>query len=568
MLNKTLLGLAFLIFISSLSNAQEIERVKISKSTEDSIDSIFYNYDNSTTPGVSVGFIQNGKLIFSKEYGMADLEHNIPIDSSSVFSLASVSKQFTAFAILLLERDGKLSLDDDIKLHLPNLNDFGEKITLRHLASHNSGIRDNTHLLGLKGYTPDNVITKKDALQIIYDQTELNFEPGKKFNYTNSGYVLLAEVVEKVSGKSFSAFMQENVFAPLEMESSFVMDDYHRIVKNRANSYEIENGHYVNAPANYSYYGSTNLYTSLTDLTKWTLNFSDHKVGDREIIEKMSALTVLNDGTKYEYGLGQFVGNFNGLEHIYHSGGEAGYRAFLGRFPEQDAAVLLLSNNNTIDAQGKALELANLFLNTNYKNNKITANKSSNFRKVKLSSSNLNKYSGSYINPDGYLIREIFVRNDTLIYSRQEQNGRETYLMALNNNTFQFGDNENIQALFTKNKKGESIAILVNGEEVELYSKYAPKEYSAKELNEFTGNYYSKELNTSYFLEVRDEILIISHPKMDTFRLQPIKLDSFVGSSWQFRSIEFKRDKSNQINSFRISSGRAQNVLFEKQNIK
>jgi len=565
MIKKTLLGILFIYCSFSSTKAQEIEQIEMSKSIENQIDLIFKEYDNSATPGLSVGFMQNGKLIFSKGYGMADLEHNIPIDSASVFSLASVSKQFTVFAILLLEQQGKLSLDDNIRKHLPEFKDYGDTITLRQLANHSSGIRSQLQLLGQSGYISDNVITKKDAHNIIFDQEELNFKPGSEFSYSNSGYVLLAEIVEKISSKPFSLFMKENVFSPLQMNNSFVMDNYHKIVKNRANSYEIENGAYLNAPANYSYYGSTGLYTTLNDLSKWTSNLSDPKIGNRVIYEKMNTRAVLNNGKNYGYALGQFVGDFNGLKQIYHSGGDAGYRAFLGRFPEQNVAILLLSNNNTIDAQGKALEMVDIFLKPYYKSNSTTETNSSELEIIKLTSSDLKKFSGSYLNPNNYIIRDVFVRNDTLIYSRQDQNGRETSLLALEKqNTFQFGNNKKIQAFFSKKGTTESIGILVNGEVVELYSKYFPKKYSAKELEEFTGTFYSKELDTQYDLEVKEEFLTVSHPKMDLITLIPIKLDGFLSSSWQFRFLEFERNQNNQIIGFRISADRAKNLRFEK----
>ncbi len=562
---RTLLRVLFIFCCFSPLKAQKIEPITVTKSIQNKIDSIFKKYNNLNTPGLSVGFMQNGKLLFSKGYGMADLEHNIPVNTSSVFSLASVSKQFTVFAILLLEEEGKLSLEDDIRMYLPKFKNYGNIITLRQLANHSSGIRSQLQLLGQVGYTSDNIITKKKVHKIIFNQEELNFKPGSEFSYSNSGYVLLAEIVAEVSGKSFPIFMKENVFEPLAMNNSFVMDDYHKIVKNKANSYGIENEVYVNAPANYSYYGSTGLYTTLNDFSKWTSNFNNPKVGNSAIFKKMNTLAVLNNGKTYGHALGQFVGDFNGLKQIYHSGGDAGYRAFLGRFPEQDVAVLLLSNNSTIDAQGKALEMADLFLKPYYKSNSITEPNSSKSKIIKLATKDLMKHSGSYINTNNYVIRDILVRSDTLIYSRQDQNGRATPLLRLDKqNTFQLGNNKNVQAFFSKSGTTESLGILVNGEEVEVYNKYLPKKYSVKELEEFTGSYYSKELDTKYILKIEKGVLTVSHSKMDFITLKSIKLDSFLALSWQFRSLKFERNQNHLVDGFRISSDRAKNVYFEK----
>lgn len=559
MQKKIILGVVLLFWNISFVKSQKTE---LSKTIESQIDSIFKEYNNATTPGVAVGFIQNGKLLFSKGYGMADLEHNIPIDTNSIFSLASVSKQFTAFAILILEEQGKLSLQDDVRKYLPRLKDYGSIITIEQLINHTSGIRSHLHLLGQTGYISDNVITKKDALSIIYAQEELNFKPNSDFGYSNSGYVLLAEIVEKVSGQPFSIFMKENIFIPLGMNDSFVMDDYHKIVKNRAESYEIENGAYVNALANYSYYGSTGLYTSLIDLSKWTASFGSTKNIHSSIFKKMNEL----DDSRFGYSLGQFFRNYKGLEQIYHSGGDAGYRTYLGRFPRENAAVFLLSNNNTIEGQSKALAVADIFLATHFIENQESETPSKKIQTTNLSNAEAASLVGTYFNPDSYLVREIILRNDTLIYSRQEQNGRETPLLKLEEeNTFQLGNNQNIKVRFDKIDKQESVSIIEGDVEVEYYTKYLSKQYSIDELQEFVGTYYSKELDTKYVLEVRDGTLTVIHPKMSMIDLHSLKPDTFLSSSWQFKVLEFERNENNQIIGFRISSDRAKRVRFEKK---
>ncbi|GAB5473837.1 MAG: hypothetical protein Mars2KO_19360 [Maribacter sp.] len=560
-MQKYISAILIYLYCQTLTLAQKTDTALLKE-----VNTIFKTYDNLKTPGVAVGFIQNGELIFSKGYGMADLEHNIPINTKSVFSLASVSKQFTVFAVLLLEEQGRLSLDDDIKKYLPHFPNYNKIITLRQLAAHTSGLKSHGHLLGQKGYTPDNVITKNDVLNVIYKQDALNFKPGEEFNYSNSGYVLLAEIVEKVSGKPFSIYLEEQIFSPLEMSDSFVMDDYHKIVINRANSYEIDNGTYVNAPANYSYYGSTGLYSTLLDLSKWALNFANPKIGSQSTFEKMNTLSQLNSGNTFGYALGQFVDNYNGLEYIHHAGGEAGYRAFLGRFPETNSAVLLLSNNSAIDAQGLALQVVNIFLKKKFKlTNKTSSVDQRQFKKVKLSREYLEKYSGLYLNQKTYITRNIFVRNDTLIYARPEQNNRETPLYPLEKeSTFQLGDYPDLKIEFSTKINEKYMRVLENNQIVDFYEPYSPKVYKAKELEYFTGSYYSKNLDTTYELSVINGNLTITHPKLGEIRLSSIKKDGFLASSWQFRFLEFERNAQDEITGFAITSDRVRNTRFQK----
>ncbi len=553
----------FLIFLSLCS--QSLLTAQIAKGLELKVDQVFKVYDNSETPGISIGFIKDGQLQFSKSYGMANLEHQIPVSDTTVFSLASVSKQFTALAILLLEEQGKLSLDDDIRKYLPEFKDYGSKITIKMLANHTSGIRGHLSLIGQAGIVPDNVITTTMVHDMIYRQQELNFTPGSKFSYSNSGYVLMAEIVEKVSGQTFAEFMEKEIFQPLGMHDSFVMDDFHRIIKNRARSYQLWSEGYVNAPANYSYYGSTNLYTTLQDLSKWSLNFGQIKVGSKAIFEKMNTLGILNNGETFGYALGQFRTDFNGLTQISHSGGDAGYRAFLGRFPEQQAAVLLLSNNSTVYAERKALEVADLFLKANYpvKTKDITPELATNTF-IKIKPEELKQWAGSYLNSENYLVRNISLRNDSLIYTRPEQGNRETVLLALSSSTFQMGADPNMVLKF-KEGSLNAIQVLKNGKILESYQAYKSVDYNTVALQQFTGEFYSEELETEYKLQIEGEKLVVQHPKMWDVELSALTMDVFLANTWRFRSLVFERNAKEEVIGFRISSDRAENVKFVKK---
>jgi CubicO group peptidase (beta-lactamase class C family) len=338
---------------------------------ERKIDSLFATY-NSETPGVAVAVMQNGKIVFEKGYGMANLEYNIPITPNTVFHVASVSKQFTAFAIYLLEKEDKISFDDDIRKYLPEIPSFGSTITIQHLLSHTSGLKDQWALLTLAGWRMDDVITTEQILKLIRKQEKLNFPPGTQFQYSNTGYTLLAEIIEKVTGMSFSDYTTKSIFEPLGMVNSQFYDDHEKIVKNRAYSYAGENEKYKKRKLNYSNVGPTSLFTTVEDMAKWARNFEKPIIGDQELINRYNEISTLHngdpailgviDGETIYHSKGQFKRNYKGLTLYNHTGGDAGFRTYLARFPEKEFSVILFSNDADFDRLGKGLKIAELFL--------------------------------------------------------------------------------------------------------------------------------------------------------------------------------------------------------------
>lgn len=335
------------------------------------IDAIFAGYDAST-PGVAVAAMVEGKVIFQKGYGTANLEHGIPVNERTVFQLGSVSKQFTAFAIYLLEKQGKLSLEDDVRKHVSELPDFGQVVRIRHLLAHTSGMRDQLSVLTLAGWRMDDVMTSAEALRMIVRQKELNFEPGSRYLYSNAGYVLAAEIVKRVSGSSLAEFTKQNIFRPLKMNDTQYGDDYEAIVKNRADSYYRENGAYKRSILSDSIVGPSNLYTTARDMMKWAWNFENPVVGDRELIRRFNEPSLLNDGERAVYysspgdigyhAKGQVVRQYRGLDVRSHGGHAGGFRSTFWRFPGQRFAVVLLSNDEHFAQLAKAEAVIDHFL--------------------------------------------------------------------------------------------------------------------------------------------------------------------------------------------------------------
>jgi CubicO group peptidase (beta-lactamase class C family) len=326
------------------------------------LDGIFQPWSKPGTPGAAVSVIQHGKLVCEKGYGLANLEYDIPVTPQTVYHVASVSKQFTAMALVLLEQEGKLSLNDDLHKYLPELPDYGHKITLRQLLQHTSGIRDQWQTLGLAGWRLDDVITQQQILRVLFRQKELNFVPGTRHLYSNGGYTLAAEVVARVSEQRFPDFCQERIFGPLAMTRTHFHDDHRRIVHDRAYSYEKSGTSFRALPLNYANVGATSLFTTASDLARWLDNFRDPKVGGPTAIGRLQEQAVLADGKRIDYALGLAIGSYCGLKTISHGGGDAGYRSFVLWFPEQELGVAVVSGLASFDSAGTAKKVAEVFL--------------------------------------------------------------------------------------------------------------------------------------------------------------------------------------------------------------
>jgi CubicO group peptidase (beta-lactamase class C family) len=340
------------------------------------IDSVFSRY-GSTTSGVAAAVVKDGQVIFRKGYGMANLEYDIPNSPKTIFHIASVSKQFTAFAVYLLEKQGKISFDDDIRKYIPELPVYGKPITIRHLLSHTSGLKDQWSLITLAGWRMDDVISTEQILKIISSHKELNFVSGTSFRYSNTGFTLLAEMVKRVSGKSFADFTKEHIFAPLKMDNTQFYDDNNKIVRNRAYSYGIKHQQYEKRNLNYSTVGPTSLFTNVEDLSRWVLYLENPPAGDMDHIKRFNETSTLDNGepavlavvegeTIY-HAKGQFKRNYRGLDLYNHTGSDAGFKSYLVRFPENKLSVILLSNDENFDSLGAGLEIAGFYLSEKLK---------------------------------------------------------------------------------------------------------------------------------------------------------------------------------------------------------
>ena len=337
--------------------------MKTHKTLEAKVDQLFAEWNCPDSPGAAVAVTKDGEVIYKQGYGMANLEYDIPITTTTIFDIASVSKQFAAFAIVTLSHQGKLSIEDDIRTHLPDVPDFGHTIAIRHLLHHTSGLRDWVQSLVIAGDLMDDVISFKHILKMARHQKVLNFEPGAAYLYSNTGYNLLAEIVETVTGDSFREWTDTHIFKLLGMTNSHFHDDYEMILKNRAYSYQaVENGGFKHAVNNTTALGSSSLYSTVEDLAKWILNFDNTRIGEQTVIEQMHERGVLNNGEQINYALGLNLGEYRGLKTVGHSGSWRGFRSHLMRFPDQKLGVVILCNLDIFNPLGLAEKVADIYL--------------------------------------------------------------------------------------------------------------------------------------------------------------------------------------------------------------
>ncbi len=535
-----------------------IETRERATTPEGKVDEIFSAWDTDHTPGASVAVLKDGEVIFSKGYGMATLEYDVPITPATIFHIASVSKQFTVFSILLLQNEGKLSLDDDIRKYIPEVPDFGTTITLRHLASHTSGLRDQWNLLAMAGWRLDDVITTEQVLKLVSHQKELNFQPGEQYTYCNTGFTLLAEVVARVSGKSFPEFTDEEIFKPLGMNNTLFYDDHERIVPNRAYSYGSSDNGYKKRVLSYAIAGATSLFTTVEDLSLWADNFKTLKVGNAGIVEEMNTPYVLNNGETFGGALGQFVGEYKGLKEIQHGGADAGYRTYLARYPDQNVAVSVFSNDGGFNSGAMAHKVTDVFLSDLLVEDVKSTN--SEMVDVPLDDVILERYIGNYEMEAGF-IAKITSEDQHLFF---QTTGGKNKLLARNENTFYI---PNADVVFNfediTEQKAATLRVEADGDTYPG-KRIAPFDPTIVDLSEYEGEYFSDELFTAYHFRAVDGKLMAQHIRHSDFELIPEKPDAFRSTAWFFGQVEFLRNEKNEITGCRVSSGRVQNLKFKK----
>jgi len=538
------------------------------------VDQLFAPWDKPDAPGASIAMVQDGEIVFEAGYGSAQLEYGIPITPSTIFHVASVSKQFTAFSVAMLADQGKLSLDDDIRKYLPEMPDFGHTITIRHLIHHTSGLRDQWNLLVMGGWRMDDVITREQVLRVMSHQRELNFPPGEEMLYCNTGYTLLAEIVARVSGQSFPEWTQENIFAPLGMTSTHFHDDHQFVVPNRAYSYgnDVRRGGFNKSVLSYANVGATSLFTTVGDLAKWSDNLDNGTVGGERVIEQVLTRAVLNDGDTVGYAFGLGIGAYRGLPTVSHTGGDAGFRSVLMKFPEQDFAVAILSNHGAFNPGGMGQLVANIYLEQEIAVAEAAlaaaspeepgAETDEEATATAVDPAVLEGYVGQYVLPEGAVLTITYEDGQLMA---QAPGAPRVELIHDGDATFHVVDPP-VTVTFLTDNDGRVPALTVgDGLEEARAPRLAAFDPDNLDLEQYVGVFYSPELETMYTLIVEEGQLMARHMRHEPTTLTPEAADRFRGSQFYLGQVRFERDAEGEVIALRASNGRVRNLLFEKR---
>ncbi|HEX7186254.1 MAG TPA: serine hydrolase [Thermoanaerobaculia bacterium] len=519
------------------------------------VDAVFAEYDKPDSPGCAVGVYRDGRTAYSRGYGMANLEHGIPITPRTVFYTGSVSKQFTAFSVALLAQQGKISLDDDVRKYVPELPDYGTPITIRHLIHHTSGLREKWLILQLAGWREGDLVTQRDIVDLASRQKALNFKPGDQHSYSNTGYDLLSTLVERASGKPLSEYARENLFAPLGMKDSRYVDDRTAIVPRRAHAYAPRDGggFGLDLP-NVETTGSGSVYSTIEDLARWDENFVTAKVGGKTLLEQVQTPGVLNDGTKLDYAFGLGVDQDRGLKRVWHNGALAGFRAMFLQYPEQHLSVAVLCNLGSADPDTLALRTAEIYLADKLGPSPAPP-QAAEPAAVPVSAAELDRFAGLYFDEEGGLVRRIAVKDGKAFYQRGP--GNETELIPVGPGRFAMkGVPQRVDLIFEPGRMTFQTA----GQPPTLFRAVEPvASLDAAALARYAGTYASDELGATWTLAVRDGRLVFQRQRFEDEPLTPAFTDAFTAGGLLFR---FARGEGGAVTGFSASTSGVRDIRF------
>jgi len=549
--------ITFVLIFSVINSFGQISKEQIEKT-----DSLFTSWNAPNHPGGSVLISKNGKMIFSKAYGLASLEYNIPNTENTLFNIGSVSKQFTAIGIVLLEEQNKLSFDDDVRKFLPNLPDFGKTITIRHLLHHTSGLRDLHGLLGLAGWRPADLETNEHVYRVFKNQQELNFNPGDEFSYSNTGYIFLAKIIENVSGISFEYWMKQNIFEPLGMKNTYVEAQHDRVVANNATSYYLRD-EFKRAIEYWGYFGSGNIHSTTEDQNIWLQNFSTPKKEWESAFNKLLLTAPLNNGFETNYGFGVRIESYAGKKVIQHGGSVGGFRAITRVFPEEQLNIVMLTNYSRSGIGSKTNKISDIFLSKSKSSpTKKTEQKPKMPELVNLSNKKLKQFEGVYWSDSEKSGRNIYVKNDTLRYSSSSKS--EWALVPTNQHTF-IMMHPSIKPVVTFDSNTHQMTVKIGDDLPGVFTFLQSNlDENTNDLNVFVGHYYSTELKTIYSIFKEEADIYIEHARHGKMKLTQL-YNTIFSTDGPVGVVEIKRSKTGNVLGLKMSNGRTRNVWFKKQ---
>lgn len=543
MKTNTLILIAALIMAHHAFSQNSIKAIDTKK-----IDATLASYCKSDEPGMAIGIVHNGKAIYKNAQGLANLTHNIPLTDSTTFNIASASKQFTAYLTLLAEDEEKISLEDDIRKYLPELGHLPHKITIEQLANHTHGLPNYSELIAVKGFGLESPITNAQAMEIVLNIQHPNFKAGSQFQYGNTGFMLLAEILERVYDTTFPALIQEKIFTPFQMEQSTVIGNQNIIIKNKARAYTKTGDSYVEFMGRNMEYGSSTIHTSLGDMLKWIRHFQNPTTKNQLIFNQMTLPTTVIDAGQFTYGLGLYAEKYKGIDMVFHGGGTAGYRAYVLHVPEHKLSIVTLANQAGFDGLLIIYDLLELFL----KDHLIESIP----QKQTYSTAELKAFEGTYeFNPGNYASIEA---KDNNLYFEGDSNP----LPIIGDEKFVFPYQPTAYLTFKDNQMQFRIAdMLYNCKKVDVN----PPTLTKAALRKYIGHYKNETLNTYYEILLKDDHLIAKNIINRDFTLHPLSENTFY-TAYPLGELRFESKTSGEIDGFVLSGQNMGHIAFKKLN--
>ncbi len=537
-----------LVFVANLFL---IPKFLYSQNLESEIDKLYQV--NNNEPGFSVAVFKNDQILFEKQYGTTNLDYNIPITSKTVFDIASISKQFTAAAILLLEKEGKLNLKEPAYKYIEKLPRYKKgNPTIEQLLNQTSGIKEVDPYLGVIDLWFNDYLNQSQMINIITKIEDLRFAPGEYFYYTNANYILLASIIEKASGKTYSTYLQEEIFAPLNMENTIVKDDIYKTVPNRAIGYLEDDGHFYKTHFHtVKFAGDGQILTNSADMHKWHLNIKNSTIGSPEMWKRMHTKAILNNGEKINYGLGVEFETHNGYEAVGFDGMSVG--GFVSKylyFPVLDIAFFTTQNKYEDEFRERFFQFVDLYFPT--ENKKESTEKE--YKYIELSNNQLKKYEGQYLfyyNDEDRKANSIKAKDSKLLVLTLD--GDEIgELKPLGNDAFIFliGDSKSLIKFNLKEGKKYYSYDDFDNEPLWIFNQFTPYQHSAKELKEFEGHYFNKDFQIGKKIQLENGVLYYYY-KNGAWKTQLSSLSKNL-LEISISPIEFVRNDKNEVIMFKL----------------
>lgn len=529
--------------LSSATWAQVPDKEKVVAGAERAFEKVAKAYV-APGPGCAAAVSLNGETVFEKAFGLADLEHNVPNTAQTIFESGSVAKQFTASAIVLLQLDGKLSVDDPVRKYIPELPDYGSPLTIRHLLNHTAGLRDWGTVMSLTGAgRGERVINQDLAFDVITHQKALDFKPGSEYSYSNSGYNLAAIIVERVSKQKFPAFVEERLFKPLGMKNSSWRDDYQRIVPGRAQAYSRQgNGPWrLNMPF-MNVYGNGGMLTTVGDWMRWNAMLDSQSLG-APLVTALETRGVLNDGRKIAYALGLEVDTYKGLKDVSHGGATAGYQTFLARYPDNKVSVGVMCNGTSPSAGGMAASITDEIFGPFPETAKTEP--------AKVSEDELKRFVGIWRNEKTHTPARFVIDNGVSRWSGAR-------LVPMGGGQFTAGANQ-LKFTFDKDGKPVSAETVDSDGEVRRFHPETPWKPTAEELASFKGDWFSEEAGATVSFAVDGDKAFLKQRPATSLPMLPLYKDHFDVQGYV---VWFTRDSSGKIDRMHVGTSRMRDMPF------